>query len=77
MKVTVSSKNQIVVPKEVRRQLGIKPGDRLEFTHGKTSASLKKAPSIREELDKIMKMSPPSHTNAVERVRKLRDEWEQ
>lgn len=28
-KVTVSSKNHIVIPAEARRELGIKPGDRL------------------------------------------------
>jgi AbrB family looped-hinge helix DNA binding protein len=27
--VTLSSKNQIVVPKEARKALGLKPGDRL------------------------------------------------
>ena len=27
--VTVSSKNQIVIPREVREKLGVKPGDKL------------------------------------------------
>jgi len=27
--VTVSSKNQIVIPREVRERLGVKPGDKL------------------------------------------------
>ena len=40
----LSSKNQIVVPKEVRSALGIKPGDKLILVvHGK-SASLMPEP---------------------------------
>lgn len=35
---TISSKGQITVPAEVRRRLGVKPGDRVEFAfeQGKT-----------------------------------------
>ena len=28
----VTSKGQITIPREVRRRLGVRPGDRLEFT---------------------------------------------
>lgn len=31
LKVKVSSKNQIVIPAEVREKLGIKPGDTVSF----------------------------------------------
>jgi len=75
MEVTLSSKNQIVVPKDVRQQLNLAPGDRLSITPGKNFATIKKAPSIRQELDRIMKMSPPTNNDVVGRIRKLRDEW--
>lgn len=31
MPATLSSKNQIVIPREAREKLGLKPGDKLEF----------------------------------------------
>jgi antitoxin PrlF len=31
MKATLSSKNQVTIPKEVREFLGIKPGDQFKF----------------------------------------------
>jgi AbrB family looped-hinge helix DNA binding protein len=32
MTVTLKTKSEIIVPKSIRRQAGIRPGDRLEFT---------------------------------------------
>ena len=31
-RVTLSSKNQIVIPREARERLGLRPGDRLDVT---------------------------------------------
>ena len=31
MPATLSSKNQVVIPREAREKLGLKPGDKLEF----------------------------------------------
>ena len=76
MEVKLSSKNQIVVPKEVRKQLGLRPGDRLLIRSGKDTATITRAPSIEEKLTMLMKMSPSTQTNAVRRIRKLRDEWD-
>lgn len=75
MEVKLSSKNQIVVPKEVRKQLGLRPGDRLRIQPGKDAATLTRAPSIEEKLTALMHMSPSTQTHAVRRIRKLRDEW--
>lgn len=77
MEVKMSSKNQIVIPKAVRQQLGLVPGDRLHIKPGsKGIATITKAPSLREELDRIRRMSPPSNIDAVKVVRALRDEWD-
>jgi AbrB family looped-hinge helix DNA binding protein len=42
--VTLSSKNQIVVPKSVRQKLGIGPGDRLVVQVGKEGVVLRPKP---------------------------------
>ena len=37
MAATLSSKNQIVIPRAAREELGLKPGDKLEVVvHGRT-----------------------------------------
>lgn len=72
----MSTKNQIVVPKGVRKQLDLRPGDRVRIKQNKDSVTLEKAPSVREELDRIMNMTPPSQIDAVRWVRELRNEWE-
>jgi antitoxin PrlF len=41
----VSSKSQIVLPAEIRRKLGINPGDLLEITEQDETVTLRKAPS--------------------------------
>jgi antitoxin PrlF len=33
---TVTSKGQITIPKEIRDQMGLKPGDRVEFVKDRT-----------------------------------------
>jgi antitoxin PrlF len=33
---TVTSKGQITIPKEVRDEMGLKPGDRVDFVKGRT-----------------------------------------
>jgi AbrB family looped-hinge helix DNA binding protein len=42
---TLSSKNQIVIPKEAREALGVKPGDKLLITVHKGSVSVMKRPA--------------------------------
>jgi AbrB family looped-hinge helix DNA binding protein len=46
--VTVSSKYQIVIPREARRKLGITSGTRLHAIPEKTGLRLVKEPSINE-----------------------------
>jgi AbrB family looped-hinge helix DNA binding protein len=46
--VTVSSKYQVVIPKEVRRKLGIKAGTRLQALPDQAGFRLVKEPTIEE-----------------------------
>lgn len=40
----VTSKSQLVLPKEVREQLGVHPGDTLVFHYDKRGVRIEKAP---------------------------------
>ncbi len=55
--VTVSSKYQIVIPQEARRNLGISPGTRLQAILDETGLRLVKEPSI-DELPGLLKGMP-------------------
>ena len=46
--VTVSSKYQVVIPKDVRRKLGIKSGTRLQAIPDQSGFRLVKEPTIDE-----------------------------
>jgi len=46
--ITVSSKYQIVIPKEVRKKLGIKPGTRLCVEESAHGFQLAKEPTLDE-----------------------------
>jgi antitoxin PrlF len=39
-KSTITSKGQVTIPKEVRDQLGLKPGDRVDFVKDRTGRFL-------------------------------------
>jgi antitoxin PrlF len=39
---SVTSKGQVTVPKEIRRRLGLKQGDRLEFLVGKNATVVRR-----------------------------------
>lgn len=53
MKVTVSSKYQIVIPKAVRRELGIKAGQKLEVkSDAQGNISVKKTESTEDFINK-------------------------
>jgi AbrB family looped-hinge helix DNA binding protein len=70
--LTLSSKNQVVIPKAVRGRLKVASGDKL-IIHELTDdyVLLKKEPSYYDLLGivKAQKSDP------VKRVRKLRDNW--
>jgi AbrB family looped-hinge helix DNA binding protein len=80
MEVTVSSKYQLVVPKEVRKQLGIKPGQkvRVKQVSGNT-ITFERQPTMQELLDNAagsMKDTPwqKEGVDVAVWVRRMRDE---
>ncbi len=70
--ITLSSKNQVVIPSAVRAKLNIGSGDRLIVARmTDTEVVLKKAPTFHDLLGTVT----PQPVDAVVRIRKLRDEW--
>ncbi|MDX2179783.1 MAG: AbrB/MazE/SpoVT family DNA-binding domain-containing protein [Bryobacteraceae bacterium] len=66
-KARVSAKNQIVIPKEVRDELGIKPGEEVHFPRVNGHFRIEKVPSLAD-LRGIWKGAPPF-------VREHDDRW--
>lgn len=46
--VTVSSKYQIVIPKDIREKMGIEPGQKVHFHYDGTKVVLVKVPTVKE-----------------------------
>ena len=70
--LSLSSKNQIVVPKAVRVQMKLSSGDGLiveKITNDRVT--FKKAPTYHDLIGSIA----PSKEDAVDRIRKLREDW--
>ena len=70
--ITISSKNQVVIPSSVRTKLGLHSGDRLVIERvTSTEVVLKKEPTYHDLIGTL----PTQKTDPVERVRELRDSW--
>ena len=72
----LSAKYQVVIPKAAREKLGIDqdtPGVYVKRVT-KDEIVLAKMPSIREQLTELLHSTPPTDTDAVARVRKMREE---
>lgn len=70
--ITISTKNQVVIPKEARRKMKLTGGDSLmveEVTEDRLV--LKKVPSYYDLIGTIERLDE----DPVLRVRKLRDNW--
>ncbi len=80
MEVTVSTKYQIVIPKEVRKRLGLKPGQKVRISNvDDTQLTITKPLTTQEFLDKyagIMRDTPwqKAGVDAADWIRKERDE---
>jgi AbrB family looped-hinge helix DNA binding protein len=74
--VKVSRKNQIAVPASVRRQLGIKPGDRLEVEVEDSKVVLRRA-SARSAVDELVSLAPEiwRGVDTDRYIDELRSEW--
>ncbi len=70
--VTLSSKNQIVIPSAVRARMSVQSGDRLVISSvTDTQVVLKKEPSFRQLIGTV----PKRLGNPVVRIREIRDNW--
>jgi len=69
---TLSSKNQIVIPREARKALGVKPGDKLMFVVlGSRVVIMQKPKSFAKAIRGIARgVYPPDY------LQKERDSWE-
>jgi AbrB family looped-hinge helix DNA binding protein len=71
---TVSTKGQVTIPKDIRKALRIRPGDKILFDlEGGDRALVRKAEphSLNEILDRL----GPMKETGVESQRRLRGEW--
>ena len=71
----ITSKGQITLPSELRRELGVKPGDRVDFTRNKDGKVELVARTHRlEDLRGMLKYDGPplSDEDIVEMVREAR-----
>jgi AbrB family looped-hinge helix DNA binding protein len=77
LSVKVSTKYQIAVPSEARRQLGIQAGDRLDVRIAGDALVLRRAPA--RPSDRLRGLAAGRgwfDPDPVTFVRRLRDEWE-
>ncbi len=71
---TLSSKSQIVVPAEVRRKMGIKPGDRLTVEIEGDHIVIRKAP--KTSVEALSEFRSKRWKGFAKELRQARDEWD-
>jgi len=73
--VKVSSKNQIALPADVRRQLAIEPGDRLEVSVEDNRIVLERMPV--DPLERLLNIAPEiwKGIDTQAYIDELRNEW--
>ncbi len=70
--ITISSKNQIVIPSAVRQRLAVKSGDKLIVERlNDTEVVLKKEPSYHDLIGTLT----TSTEDPTKRIRNMRDSW--
>ena len=74
--VKVSTKQQISVPSEARRRLGIHAGDRLTVEISDDAIILRRRPERPSERMAGIGRHIADGVDPVERIRALRDEWD-
>jgi antitoxin PrlF len=70
----LSSKSQIVIPAELRRRLGVEPGDDLVLEWEDGRIVIQK--SSQTALEMLDSLSSEIWRGAVEEVQRMRDEWD-
>ena len=67
MSVTLSSKYQIVIPKEIRELLKLRPGQKLAFIPSGAGVKLVRVPELEELFGIIPKDAPPFERDETDR----------
>lgn len=73
-RVRLSSKSQVVVPAEVRKILGVGPGDEIDFAHDGSQVVVRKA--ARSAVDRLAEFAGPRWQGYADELRRERDEWD-
>lgn len=76
LKVRVNSKNQIVIPAEARKKLGIKPGDTLVLDVHDESIFVMREPDDHLEALRRVGAQAFEGIDGPEWLRRERDSWE-
>ena len=71
---TLSSKSQIVLPAEVRRRLGLRPGDRLVIDVEDEHAVIRKAPA--SDADALAELRSELWRGYARDLEQARNEWD-
>lgn len=76
--ITIGTKNQIVIPKEIRQKItGLKPGRKVKVYYlDNDTVAIKVAASSWLESSYGAMKKPWSSVNPLVEINKLRDEWE-
>jgi len=74
----LSPKYQVVIPKEARKIMGIDRSTQAVYVKRLSSDEivLAKAPNTKNVFLDLVNSTPPVRTDAVKRIRKLRDDWD-
>ena len=72
---TLSSKSQLVLPAEIRRKLGIHPGDRLVVELEGDHAVIRKVP--HSDVKALAAYRSEVWRDYADEVQEARDEWDQ
>ncbi|HEY1835977.1 MAG TPA: AbrB/MazE/SpoVT family DNA-binding domain-containing protein [Candidatus Saccharimonadales bacterium] len=73
---TVSSKYQIVIPKELRKKFQIKPGQKIRLEQNKKGELVINTKSPIDEYYGMFAGSNIWGKDPVKTIRKMRDEWD-
>ena len=74
----VTTKGQVTIPKEIREELGIEPGDEIAFEEFETGYKIRKQPPTAAEGDDPFEKyrgSADSDASMADRMERLRGEY--